>query len=158
MTCSTCSGFVGGGLSFTGRSLPTTDQPHKNQQIHILITLKNNVKMSKRGNQDEHEKRTEMPDEEMGEFEDMWEDEFASEEEAIASASEAEAEEVEMEEEKDTYLPGQAIAEDEVLIADLSVYEMLHSMNMEWPCLSFDFLHDALGQDRRSVRPPTLVP
>jgi ribosome assembly protein RRB1 len=115
--------------------------------------------MSKRGNQDEHEKRTEMPDEEMGEFEDMWEDEFASDEEAIASASEAEAEEeVEMEVEKDTYLPGQAIAEDEVLIADLSVYEMLHSMNMEWPCLSFDFLHDGLGQDRRSVRPPTLFP
>lgn len=46
------------------------------------------------------------------------------------------------------YLPGQALEKDEVLEADQSAYEMLHSMNVHWPCLSFDILWDQLGEER----------
>ena len=46
------------------------------------------------------------------------------------------------------YLPGQALGEGEVLEADQSAYEMLHSMNVQWPCLSFDVLWDQLGDER----------
>jgi len=54
------------------------------------------------------------------------------------------------EEDKDVrvYLPGQALEKDEVLEADQSAYEMLHSMNVKWPCLSFDVLWDQLGDER----------
>ena len=48
------------------------------------------------------------------------------------------------------FLPGSIpLAEDEVLEPDQTVYEMLHHMNVAWPCLSFDILRDALGNDRR---------
>lgn len=60
----------------------------------------------------------------------------------------------ESEEEKEpeikTYMPGQELGENEVLVVDNSAYEMLHSMNVEWPCLSFDFLNDNLGVNRTS--------
>lgn len=61
---------------------------------------------------------------------------------------------IEMDQEKDedkdvrVYLPGQALEKDEVLEADQSAYEMLHSMNVKWPCLSFDVLWDQLGDER----------
>lgn len=32
-----------------------------------------------------------------------------------------------------------------MLVADESTYEMLHSLHVEWPCLSFDVLRDGLG-------------
>lgn len=54
----------------------------------------------------------------------------------------------------DVYLPGHKLAEDEVLEADQSVYEMLHQMNVPWPCLSFDILRDNLG-DNRQMYPAT---
>ena len=48
------------------------------------------------------------------------------------------------------YLPGSHVLEkDEVLEPDQSVYEMLHRMNVTWPCLSFDILRDALGDERQ---------
>jgi ribosome assembly protein RRB1 len=48
------------------------------------------------------------------------------------------------------YLPGSHVLEkDEILEPDQSVYEMLHRMNVTWPCLSFDILRDALGDERR---------
>lgn len=51
----------------------------------------------------------------------------------------------------DVYLPGShKLAEDEVLEADQSVYEMLHQMNVTWPCLSFDILRDGLGENRQT--------
>lgn len=53
--------------------------------------------------------------------------------------------------ERQVYLPGQKLEKDEVLEADQSVYEMLHSMSVKWPCLSFDILHDNLGEDRKMV-------
>jgi ribosome assembly protein RRB1 len=38
--------------------------------------------------------------------------------------------------------------EDEVLEHDESAYVMYHAMNVEWPCLSFDFIRDQLGENR----------
>lgn len=46
------------------------------------------------------------------------------------------------------YLPGNAIGNDEVLDFDSSAYVMYHSMNVEWPCLSFDVIKDAYGDER----------
>ncbi|KAI9337049.1 WD40-repeat-containing domain protein [Zopfochytrium polystomum] len=48
------------------------------------------------------------------------------------------------------YLPGQQLAEGEVLVPDNTVYEMLHQLHVEWPCLSFDFLKDNLGINRKT--------
>ena len=60
-------------------------------------------------------------------------------------------EEDEPEPEPQVFLPGSMpLAEDEVLVPDQTVYEMLHRMNVAWPCLSFDILRDALGNDRQS--------
>ena len=58
--------------------------------------------------------------------------------------------------EMQVYLPDQELAEDEELVVDNSAYDMLHSMGVEWPCLSFDILSDNLGMDRLSVRPGRL--
>lgn len=52
------------------------------------------------------------------------------------------------------YLPGQALEENEILEADQSAYEMLHTLNVQWPCLSFDILEDRLGEERK-VYPAT---
>lgn len=47
------------------------------------------------------------------------------------------------------YLPGShTLQDDEVLEPDLTVYEMLHRMNVHWPCMSFDILRDGLGDER----------
>ncbi|RKP15073.1 WD40-repeat-containing domain protein [Piptocephalis cylindrospora] len=97
----------------------------------------------------------------MGEFEDVFEDEFEEEEtgNATAMGSDSDSEEEEegiMQEEDDeetkedlkVYLPGQALDKDEVLEVDNSAYMMLHNMSVQWPCLSFDVLQDNLGADR----------
>ena len=34
---------------------------------------------------------------------------------------------------------------------DNSAYRMYHRLNVEWPCLSFDVIHDNLGAIRRRV-------
>lgn len=48
------------------------------------------------------------------------------------------------------FIPGTHIlGEGEVLEADDSVYIMRHSMNVNWPCLSFDVLRDNLGDERQ---------
>ena len=39
-----------------------------------------------------------------------------------------------------TYLPGTVLEPDHTLVADQTAYDMLHSLNVEWPCLSVDFL------------------
>lgn len=51
----------------------------------------------------------------------------------------------------ETYLPGKELGEDEVLVADMSTYVMLHPVQVEWPCLSFDILRDGLGATRTNV-------
>ena len=46
------------------------------------------------------------------------------------------------------YRAGDALAEGETLDFDPSAYTMLHRMNTEWPCLTFDVVQDGLGQQR----------
>ena len=49
----------------------------------------------------------------------------------------------------EVFLPNtRALGKDEILEPDNSVYEMLHRMNVAWPCLSFDILRDGLGEER----------
>jgi ribosome assembly protein RRB1 len=51
---------------------------------------------------------------------------------------------------KQTFIPGRHVLQkDEILEPDDSVYEMRHTMNVNWPCLSFDVLKDSLGDERR---------
>ncbi|CAG8715866.1 10985_t:CDS:2, partial [Acaulospora colombiana] len=102
------------------------------------------------------QKHESLKEEKMGEFEDPWEDEY--EEEIIENAeSDIEDEDVmEIEESgEQVYLPGQELGKDETLEADQSAYEMLHSLNVKWPCLSFDVLRDDLGEERKTF-PATL--
>ncbi|EPQ29087.1 uncharacterized protein PFL1_03376 [Pseudozyma flocculosa PF-1] len=48
------------------------------------------------------------------------------------------------------YIPGvNKLEEGQTLEADQSAYEMLHKLNVTWPCLSFDHLRDHLGSDRQ---------
>ncbi|KAI8976844.1 WD40-repeat-containing domain protein [Pilobolus umbonatus] len=94
---------------------------------------------------------------EMGEFEDAWEDEM--EEEVIEEAQEdsegegMEVDEKEENEEKEDlklYFPGQPLAEGEELEADPSVYVMLHNLDVHLPFLSFDIMKDRLGEERKN--------
>ncbi|KAG7661139.1 rrb1 [[Candida] subhashii] len=110
----------------------------------------------------------------VGEFEDPYGDEFESDGEIIEldSAEEdidedmaddetaatkkieqLEAQEKAAEEEESSiYLPHRSrpLGPDEVLEADPSVYEMLHNVNLPWPCLTVDIIPDNLGDERRS--------
>lgn len=52
-------------------------------------------------------------------------------------------------EETKIWLPGMELGKDEVLEPDMSVYVMLQEMQMEWPCLSFDTLHDGTGASEK---------
>lgn len=50
----------------------------------------------------------------------------------------------------ETFIPGtHALAKDEILEPDDSVYVMRHSMEVTWSCLSFDVLRDSLGDERQ---------
>ncbi|KAF8640499.1 hypothetical protein AX17_000161 [Amanita inopinata Kibby_2008] len=109
-------------------------------------------------------KREHVSTDEMGEFEDPWEDELESEEEVVDAGGDEEREDgmdvdqvlpsVEESEEQESaprvYIPGtHVLGDDEVLEADDSVYVMRHAMNVRWPCLSFDVLRDNLGDERQ---------
>ncbi|KAI8610792.1 WD40-repeat-containing domain protein [Chytriomyces sp. MP71] len=93
----------------------------------------------------------------MGEFEDAFVDEFDDDEDGDVVVVDGDDEDAEMQQDEDeddegdvrVYLPGDELAEGEVLVADNSVYEMLHQMQVEWPCLSFDILADQLGNQRK---------
>lgn len=105
-------------------------------------------------------------DVEMGEFEDPYGDDFESDGEIIELDSadeddESEPQGIEQLEEKERqqeqpqetiYLPHKSkpLGPDEVLEADPSVYEMLHNVNLPWPCLTVDILPDNLGNERRT--------
>ena len=54
--------------------------------------------------------------------------------------------------ETNTFIPGvHQLEKDEVLEPDPSVYVMLHSTGVPWPCLSFDVLRDNLGDERQRL-------
>ena len=53
--------------------------------------------------------------------------------------------------ESEVYLPSKPIEKDHILMPDLSTYDMLHSMSVQWPFLSFDIIKDQLGDERRNV-------
>jgi ribosome assembly protein RRB1 len=93
-------------------------------------------------------------------FEDEFEDEFESEDEIMEAGvdgrpdEEREAEQAEsgaMDVDKETFIPGRhKLDANQTLSPDLSTYEMLHSLETTWPCLSFDIVRDQLGDDRKS--------
>jgi ribosome assembly protein RRB1 len=125
--------------------------------------------MGKRGLQDGDEgmdtkaqygqrRTTDTGDVEMGEFEDPWEDEI--EEEEIIEGDDVEDEDEglltdlemrDIQEDTEVYLPSKTLDKDHVLMPDLSAYDMLHSMSVQWPFLSFDVIRDSLGDERRNV-------
>ena len=52
---------------------------------------------------------------------------------------------------QDTFIPGRhKLGAGETLAPDLSTYEMLHTLESPWPCLSCDIVKDNLGSDRKS--------
>ncbi|KAJ3213243.1 Glutamate-rich WD repeat-containing protein 1 [Dinochytrium kinnereticum] len=109
-------------------------------------------------------------DDMMGEFEDAFEDEEDNDEGEVVIAQDSDDEAMEVDggepmrdeeeeenEEVQVYLPGQKLDEGEVLVADNSAYEMLHQLQVEWPCLSFDILRDNLGNGRTAFPMTTYV-
>ena len=55
-----------------------------------------------------------------------------------------------------TFMVGRMkLAPGETLAPDPSTYRMLHKLSTPWPCLSFDIVHDGLG-DTRNVYPATM--
>eukprot|EP01135_Chromosphaera_perkinsii_P003242 Nk52_evm17s239 gene=Nk52_evmTU17s239 len=98
---------------------------------------------------------------EMGEFMEPWdqdmEEDNMSEEDMEPTESADEGDVVMMEDEKDgskntettsAWLPTDKLMEGETLEHDESAYHMLHTINVEWPCLSFDFIKDKSGDKR----------
>lgn len=67
-----------------------------------------------------------------------WQEEIYDESDTEEIIQEPESEQ--QEPEPQVYLPGNPIDPEFALEHDESAYEMLHCLNMEWPCLSFDFL------------------
>lgn len=56
-----------------------------------------------------------------------------------------------MEVDQDTFIPGRhKLSAGETLSPDLSTYEMLHTLEAPWPCLSCDIVKDSLGSDRKT--------
>ncbi len=54
---------------------------------------------------------------------------------------------------KSVWRPGvDKLEDDEELEYDPSAYVMYHSIQTEWPCLSFDFIRDDFGNHRQRVR------
>ncbi|KAI5954465.1 rrb1 [Candida jiufengensis] len=85
----------------------------------------------------------------------MEEDENMDEEQTNKKIQELELKEQQREQqeiESSIYLPHKSkpLGPDEVLEADPSVYEMLHNVNLPWPCLTVDIIPDNLGNERRS--------
>ena len=100
-------------------------------------------------------------DNEMGEFEDPYGDDFESEDDVFEAGEDGEPdnedeamqeEDVKVEHTSRVYLPHRSmpLGENEVMEPDYSTYHMLHSVNVKWPCLSFDILPDNLGVDRKN--------
>ncbi|EMC97746.1 hypothetical protein BAUCODRAFT_31747 [Baudoinia panamericana UAMH 10762] len=94
------------------------------------------------------------------EFEDEFEDEYESEDEVLEAGvdgrpdAEREADERAsgaMDVDRETFIPGRhKLDAGQTLAPDLSTYEMLHTLEPTWPCLSFDIVKDNLGDNRKS--------
>ncbi|KAI3632632.1 hypothetical protein MIR68_009738 [Amoeboaphelidium protococcarum] len=109
------------------------------------------------------------------EFEDAWEDEMEEDEDIVicndddddddienvqldangnviegsgSKQSSSDQQEQQQKNEKQVYLPGQALAEGEVLDYDNRAYRLYHTLSAEWPCLSFDTVKDQFGDNR----------
>ena len=90
----------------------------------------------------------------VGSFEDDFEDEFEAEE-----IVDAQYEDVEVGDEEEflphtpapqIYRPGiDQLDPDQELEPEPGTYTMLHRLEVQWPCLSFDVLGDALGEGRK---------
>ncbi|KAH8990176.1 glutamate-rich WD repeat-containing protein [Lactarius hatsudake] len=98
--------------------------------------------------------RTKPTEDEMGEFEDAWEDEIERDEEDGMEVDDGVMPPIEESEEKpkapNVFIPGvHTLGKDEILEPDDSVYLMRHTMNANWPCLSFDVLRDDEGDQRQ---------
>ncbi|XBW34642.1 hypothetical protein QEN19_000209 [Hanseniaspora menglaensis] len=138
--------------------------------------------MAKTNGQNVPTNNTDAPsvDDEMGEFEDPYGDDFESDGEIIQLDDEDDDDEnmdgdegesaferkqqkaedmikMENEQEKENgessiYLPHlqKPLGENEVLEADPTVYEMLHTMQLPWPCMSIDIVPDMFGNERRT--------
>lgn len=99
----------------------------------------------------------EYSDEEIVELDDEDDEEMEADDEQAFEKSKAKAaQQVEAEENlqkvaPQVYLPHKSrpLGPDEVMEADPSVYEMLHNINIPWPCLTLDILPDSLGSERR---------
>ena len=56
-----------------------------------------------------------------------------------------------MDVDQDTFIPGRnKLLAGETLSPDPSTYQMLHTLETTWPCLSLDIVPDLLGSDRKS--------
>ncbi|KAJ3571402.1 hypothetical protein NP233_g3781 [Leucocoprinus birnbaumii] len=108
------------------------------------------------------QKRDNVATDEVGEFEDAWEDEIESDGEVVDAGAQGEdgmevdevlpaiEESEEPQPEPEAFIPGHhVLGKDEILEPDDSVYIMRHAMNVNWPCLSFDVLRDNLGDERQ---------
>lgn len=56
-----------------------------------------------------------------------------------------------MDVDRETFIPGRhKLDPGQTLAPDLSTYEMLHTLEPTWPCLSFDVVKDGLGDNRKT--------
>lgn len=56
-----------------------------------------------------------------------------------------------MDVDQQTFIPGRhRLSAGETLSPDLSTYELLHTLDSPWPCLSCDIVRDNLGSDRKT--------
>jgi len=99
----------------------------------------------------------------MLDFEDNFEDEFA-EEEIVGDdedgneggGSKKKGSDKQPQQTPKAWRPGvDSLEEDEVLEYDPSAYHMMHAMSVTYPCLSFSFIRDELG-DNRTKYPHTM--
>ncbi|KAI0800700.1 glutamate-rich WD repeat containing [Fomes fomentarius] len=134
------------------------------RSVTEIQTANGNLIESRKNPRSESKQKEHVVDDEMGEFEDGWEDEYESDEEVVdAGAGQTEdgmdvddevlpaIEESEEQPPAPTvFIPGvHRLEKDEILEPDDSVYVMRHNMTVNWPCLSFDILRDNLGDQRQ---------
>lgn len=101
---------------------------------------------SKNGDRPQFDKEVQFTDEEDS-------DEFESDEDEIFQQSEGDDDPTDPklidQAKAQVWLPGAQLGQDEILEADQSAYELLHNVDVKWPCLTFDILWDKLGDERR---------